>query len=96
MIGSYRGETPRIHPSAFMGDTALVVRDVEIGSEASVWFNVVVRTLFMQARSSREVTDEDVEWILEQAREYLELERHHVAGGLAQTPSTKPRRQPWP
>ncbi len=43
MIRSYRGVSPRIHPTAFVDATAQVIGDVEIGEESSVWMNVVVR-----------------------------------------------------
>src|SRR5262249_36607887 len=34
---------PRIDPAAYVHDSAHVIGDVEIGADASVWFNVVVR-----------------------------------------------------
>lgn len=43
MIIEYRGKRPRIAPSAFIAPTAVIVGDVEIGDEASVWFGVVLR-----------------------------------------------------
>lgn len=43
MILPYQGITPRIHPQAFVQEQALVIGDVELGAESSVWFNAVVR-----------------------------------------------------
>ncbi len=43
MIRAYRSTLPRIHPTAFVDDTAQVIGEVEIGEESSVWMNVVVR-----------------------------------------------------
>lgn len=37
------GKTPRIHDSAFIAPGCRIVGDVEIGPEASVWYNCVVR-----------------------------------------------------
>ena len=37
------GKVPRIHNSAFIAPGARIVGDVEIGPEASVWYNCVVR-----------------------------------------------------
>ena len=37
------GKAPRIDPSAFIAPGARIVGDVEIGPEASVWYNCVVR-----------------------------------------------------
>jgi carbonic anhydrase/acetyltransferase-like protein (isoleucine patch superfamily) len=43
MIRTYRGVVPRIHPTAFVDQTAQVIGDVEIGEESSLWMHVVVR-----------------------------------------------------
>ena len=43
MIRQHRGRAPRIHPSAFIDDSAQVIGDVEIGEESSVWMCVVIR-----------------------------------------------------
>lgn len=43
MIKSYRGITPTIASTAFIEDTAVIVGDVVIESESSVWFHSVVR-----------------------------------------------------
>jgi carbonic anhydrase/acetyltransferase-like protein (isoleucine patch superfamily) len=43
MIKPYRGTVPTIHPTAFIEDTAVIIGDVHIGAESSVWFNAVVR-----------------------------------------------------
>ncbi len=43
MIYALDGVTPRIHPSAWIAPNAIVVGNVEIGAEASIWFGVVLR-----------------------------------------------------
>ena len=43
MIKPYKGVTPTIADTAFIEDTAVIVGDVVIGSESSVWFHSVVR-----------------------------------------------------
>jgi carbonic anhydrase/acetyltransferase-like protein (isoleucine patch superfamily) len=43
MLRLYRGQVPRVHPSAFIDDSAQVIGDVEIGEESSVWMCVVIR-----------------------------------------------------
>jgi carbonic anhydrase/acetyltransferase-like protein (isoleucine patch superfamily) len=43
MIRTFQGAEPRIHPTAFIEDSAHVIGDVHIGEESSVWFNTVVR-----------------------------------------------------
>src|SRR3989441_7122115 len=43
MLRPYRGVLPRVHPSAFIDDSAQVIGDVEIGEESSVWMAAVIR-----------------------------------------------------
>lgn len=43
MIKPFCDKSPVVHPSAFIADDAVVVGDVEIGEDASVWFGSVVR-----------------------------------------------------
>lgn len=42
-IYSFQGKTPRIAPSAWIADDAVVIGDVVIHEGASVWFNAVIR-----------------------------------------------------
>lgn len=43
MLVTYRGKTPKIDPSAFVAPTAVLIGDVEVGAESSIWFGAVVR-----------------------------------------------------
>ena len=43
MIIEYRGKRPKIAASAFVAPTAVLIGDVELGEEASVWFGSVIR-----------------------------------------------------
>ena len=43
MLRPFRGVLPRVHPTAFIDDSAQVIGDVEIGEESSIWMNVVMR-----------------------------------------------------
>jgi len=43
MLRPHRGVLPRVHPSAYVDDSAQVIGDVEIGEESSVWMCVVIR-----------------------------------------------------
>lgn len=40
---AFEGRAPRIDPSVYVDPTAIVIGDVEIGPEASVWPNAVLR-----------------------------------------------------
>jgi carbonic anhydrase/acetyltransferase-like protein (isoleucine patch superfamily) len=43
MLRPFRGVFPRVHPTAFVDDSAQVIGDVEVGEESSIWMVVVVR-----------------------------------------------------
>jgi carbonic anhydrase/acetyltransferase-like protein (isoleucine patch superfamily) len=43
MIHCYQGKTPLVHDSAWVADSADVIGDVELGADASVWFQTVIR-----------------------------------------------------
>jgi carbonic anhydrase/acetyltransferase-like protein (isoleucine patch superfamily) len=40
---SFEGVSPTVHPSAFVAPTAVLVGDVVVEAEASVWYNAVLR-----------------------------------------------------
>lgn len=43
MIKSFKDISPRIHETAFVAEDCVIVGDVEIAEDASVWFGSVVR-----------------------------------------------------
>ena len=43
MIKAFQGIHPAIDPTAFVAETAVIIGDVEIGAQSSVWYNCVVR-----------------------------------------------------
>ena len=43
MIKSFAGNNPKIADRAFITDDSIVIGDVEIGDEASVWFGSIIR-----------------------------------------------------
>jgi len=43
MIKSFQGVMPKIHETAFIAEDAVVIGDVEVGAESSVWFGSVLR-----------------------------------------------------
>jgi carbonic anhydrase/acetyltransferase-like protein (isoleucine patch superfamily) len=43
MLRPYRGQMPRVDPTAYIDESAQVIGDVEIGGESSVWPAVVIR-----------------------------------------------------
>src|SRR5207245_5514246 len=43
VLRPYRGQLPRVHPTAFIDDSAQVIGDVDIGEESSIWMCAVIR-----------------------------------------------------
>jgi carbonic anhydrase/acetyltransferase-like protein (isoleucine patch superfamily) len=43
MFIEFRGKHPKIAATAFVAPTAVVIGDVEVGEESSIWFGVVIR-----------------------------------------------------
>ena len=43
MLIEYGGKKPRVDPSAFVAPTAVLIGDVEVGPQSSVWFGAVLR-----------------------------------------------------
>lgn len=39
----FQGKSPRLDPSAFVAPGSRLIGDIEIGSEASIWYNCVLR-----------------------------------------------------
>jgi carbonic anhydrase/acetyltransferase-like protein (isoleucine patch superfamily) len=50
---------PRVHPSAFIDESAQVIGDVEIGEESSVWMCAVLRGDVHQIRVGRRTNIQD-------------------------------------
>lgn len=42
-IAAIHGKSPRIHDSAFIAPGCRIIGDVEIGPQASIWYNCVIR-----------------------------------------------------
>ena len=43
MLRAFQGIMPKVEPSAFIEETAVVISDVIIGGESSVWFLTIIR-----------------------------------------------------
>lgn len=44
MIIEYKGHRPKVSPKAFIAPTAVLVGDVTVGDDASIWFGAVLRS----------------------------------------------------
>jgi carbonic anhydrase/acetyltransferase-like protein (isoleucine patch superfamily) len=52
-IVEFAGKTPRIAATAFIAQNAVIVGDVEIGEQTSIWFGAVLRADFAPIRIGR-------------------------------------------
>ena len=43
MIKSFQNKQPKIHESAYVTEDAIIIGEVEIGAESSVWFGSILR-----------------------------------------------------
>ena len=43
MFIEFRGKRPKVAATAFVAPTAVLIGDVEVGEESSIWFGVVIR-----------------------------------------------------
>lgn len=43
MIRAFQGSRPQIDPSAFVAETAVIIGNVEMGPQSSIWYNCVAR-----------------------------------------------------
>ncbi len=43
MLIEFKGKYPKVDPSSFIAETAVIVGDVEVGPGANIWFQSVVR-----------------------------------------------------
>jgi carbonic anhydrase/acetyltransferase-like protein (isoleucine patch superfamily) len=60
MIRTFQGVRPTIAGSAFIEETAIVIGDVVIGEDSSVWFNTVVRGDVHYIRIGRRTNVQDL------------------------------------
>jgi len=59
MLRPYRGVLPRVHPTAFIDDSAQIIGDVEIGEDSSVWMSAVIRGDVHRIRIGRQSNIQD-------------------------------------
>ena len=56
----FRDQSPRVHPSCFVEDSAQLIGDVELGEDSSVWFNSVLRGDVNAIRIGRRTNVQDL------------------------------------
>ncbi len=59
MIRSFKGKTPVIAPSAYVDETAVLIGDIEVGEESSIWPGAVIRADLGKITIGRQTIVED-------------------------------------
>ncbi len=59
MLQSFQGKSPRIAESAYIHESAVIIGDVEIGENCSVWPGVVIRADFGPTRIGKNTNIQD-------------------------------------
>ena len=59
MLRPYRSIVQRVHPTAFVDDSAQVIGSVEIGEESGIWMNAVLRGDVNTIRVGRQTNLQD-------------------------------------
>ena len=57
------GITPKIHPTAWIAETAILTGDLEIGAHSSIWFGVVIRGDVNKIRLGKNVNIQDLSMV---------------------------------
>ncbi|MCM3740175.1 gamma carbonic anhydrase family protein [Oceanobacillus luteolus] len=60
MIDHYQGVYPTIHESVFVAKNAVIIGDVTIDEESSIWFHVVIRGDLSPTRIGKRVSIQDL------------------------------------
>ncbi|AXI09821.1 gamma carbonic anhydrase family protein [Oceanobacillus sp. 143] len=60
MIGEYKGSKPSIHETAFIAKDAVVVGDVTIDEQSSIWFHTVIRGDVAPTKIGKRVSIQDL------------------------------------
>ena len=69
MLIPFEAKLPRVHPTAWIAETAVLIGDLEVGEESSIWYGCVVRGDESPIRIGRRTNIQDASVL-------------HVLGGL--------------
>lgn len=81
MIKSFAGKHPSIHETAFVADDAIVIGDVEIGAEASVWFGSIIRGDVNYIRIGERTNIQDASVIHVSSKDHPTVLEHEITVG---------------
>ncbi|MDO8462540.1 MAG: gamma carbonic anhydrase family protein [Deltaproteobacteria bacterium] len=66
----FEGKTPKIHPSVFLAEGSVVIGDVVIGEDSSLWYNTVVRGDVHSIRVGKRVNIQDLSIVHVESGQY--------------------------
>ncbi|WP_010097091.1 gamma carbonic anhydrase family protein [Ornithinibacillus scapharcae] len=80
MIHHYYNITPTIHPTAFVAKDAVIIGDVIIGEESSIWFKTVIRGDVAPTRIGNRVSIQDLSMLHQSPNHTLIVEDDVTVG----------------
>lgn len=81
MIRPFKDSFPNVHSSAFVADDAIVIGDVEIGEDASIWFGSIVRGDVNHIRIGARTNIQDATVIHVSSKTHSTILEHEVTVG---------------
>lgn len=86
MIRDFRNKTPKIHESVFLAENAVIIGDVEIEKDASIWYNCVLRgdVNFIRIGEKTNIQDGTIIHV-SRKKEYSTIIEHEVTVGHSAT-----------
>ena len=86
MIKNFQDKTPKIHESVFLAENAVIIGDVEIEKDASIWYNCVLRgdVNFIRIGEKTNIQDGTIIHV-SRAEEYSTIIEHEVTVGHSAT-----------
>lgn len=80
MIGEYMGSKPKIHDSVYVAKNAVIVGDVTIDEESSVWFHTVIRGDVAPTYIGKRVSIQDLSMLHQSPNQALIIEDDVTVG----------------
>ncbi|RDW18750.1 gamma carbonic anhydrase family protein [Oceanobacillus arenosus] len=80
MIGEYKGSKPNIHETAFIAEDAVIVGDVTIDEQSSIWFHTVIRGDVAPTKIGKRVSIQDLSMLHQSPNKPLIIEDDVTVG----------------
>jgi carbonic anhydrase/acetyltransferase-like protein (isoleucine patch superfamily) len=80
VIHHYKNISPTIHPSVFVAKDAVIIGDVKIDEESSIWFKTVIRGDVAPTRIGKRVSIQDLSMLHQSPNHTLVIEDDVTVG----------------